>query len=103
MTSDIASMPIQDRFNHLLEVISGQRFLKKQGLGNEVPFFICPFPPEEAVEMDRLQRQLPEQAGADRYPHARDQSLRPVHRAAQGARHLGPDPGDGSRLSQKTN
>ena len=58
MTADIASMPIQDRFNHLLEVISGQRFLKKQGLGNEVPFFICPFKPEEAVAMARLRRQL---------------------------------------------
>ncbi|MCG7871844.1 MAG: DUF1788 domain-containing protein [Candidatus Thiodiazotropha lotti] len=67
MTADIASMPIQDRFNHLLDVISGQRFLKKQGLGNEVPFFICPFKPEEAVAMARLQRQLRnklEQTGA---------------------------------------
>ncbi|TXS95144.1 DUF1788 domain-containing protein [Parahaliea aestuarii] len=51
-------MPMQDRFQHLLAVISGQRFLNKQGLGNEVPFFICPFKPEEAVEMERLQRQL---------------------------------------------
>lgn len=58
MTPDIASMPIQDRFNHLLAVIAGQRFLKKQGLGNEVPFFICPYRPEEAVAMARLQRQL---------------------------------------------
>jgi len=39
-------------------VISGQRFLNKQGLGNEVPFFICPFKPEESVEMERLKRQL---------------------------------------------
>jgi hypothetical protein len=39
-------------------VISGKRFLNKQGLGNEVPFFICPFKPEEAVEMNRLRRQL---------------------------------------------
>lgn len=58
MTSDIASMPMQDRFNHLLGVISGQRFLNKQGLGNEVPFFICPFRPGEEVAMARLQRQL---------------------------------------------
>ncbi len=58
MTADIARMPIQDRFHHLQAVISGQRFLNKQGLGNEVPFFICPYKPEEAVEMVRLQRQL---------------------------------------------
>lgn len=64
--TDIAKMPMQDRFEHIFSVISGQRFLKKQGLGNEVPFFICPFKPEEAVEMERLQRQLTnrlEQAG----------------------------------------
>jgi hypothetical protein len=49
-------MPMQDRYQHLFSVVSGQRFLNKQGLGNEVPFFICPY--EEAVEMERLQRQL---------------------------------------------
>jgi len=58
MTTDIAKMPMQARLQHLFAVISGQRFLKKQGLGNEVPFFICPFKPEETVEMERLQRQL---------------------------------------------
>ena len=58
MISDMDTRPIQERFQHLLAVISGQRFLKKQGLGNEVPFFICPFKPEEAVEMERIQRQL---------------------------------------------
>jgi hypothetical protein len=59
-------MPMQDRFQHLFAVISGQRFLNKQGLGNEVPFFICPYKPEESVEMERLLRQLVnrlEQAG----------------------------------------
>lgn len=59
-------MPMQDRLHHLFSVVSGQRFLNKQGLGNEVPFFICPYRPEEAIEMERLQRQLVnrlEQAG----------------------------------------
>lgn len=66
MTADIANMPIQDRFQHLYAVISSRRFLNKKGLGNEVPFFICPFKPEESVEMERLQHQLAnrlEQAG----------------------------------------
>ncbi|MDP2179436.1 DUF1788 domain-containing protein [Methylicorpusculum sp.] len=58
MNKDAAKMVMQDRFQHLFAVISGQRFLNKQGLGNEVPFFICPFKPEESVEMERLQRQL---------------------------------------------
>ncbi|WP_353176987.1 DUF1788 domain-containing protein [Salinisphaera sp. T5B8] len=59
-------MPMQERLQHLFSVVSGQRFLNKQGLGNEVPFFICPHRPEEAVEIERLQRQLVnrlEQAG----------------------------------------
>lgn len=66
MRTDIAKKSMQERFQHLFAVISGQRFLNKQGLGNEVPFFICPFKPEEANEMDKLQRQLVnrlEQAG----------------------------------------
>ena len=58
MPADIARMPMQVRFQHLFDVISGERFLNKQGLGNEVPFFICPFRPEESVEMERLRRQL---------------------------------------------
>ena len=58
MKADISRMPIKDRFQHLLAVISGERFLNKQGLGNEVPFFICPYKPEESLEMERVQRQL---------------------------------------------
>ena len=58
MIPDIGNKPIQDRFQHLLAVISGQRFLQKQCLGNEVPFFICPYKPEESIQIERLQRQL---------------------------------------------
>jgi len=58
MTADLTQGPLQERFQHLLAVISGQRFLNKQGLGNEVPFFICPYKPQEAVAMQRLQAQL---------------------------------------------
>ncbi|WP_084456824.1 DUF1788 domain-containing protein [Desulfogranum mediterraneum] len=49
---------MQERFQHLFDVISGQRFLKMQGLGNEVPFFICPYSPQNSVEMSRIQGQL---------------------------------------------
>ena len=58
MSAKMEDRPIKDRFQHLAAVISGERFLKKQGLGNEVPFFICPYPPEEAVEMGRMQKHL---------------------------------------------
>ena len=43
---------------HMLEVISGQRFLKMEGLGNEVPFFIYPFEPEDALEVARSKKRL---------------------------------------------
>lgn len=58
MTNDIGSAPIADRFQHLFRLIGSERFLKMQGIGNEVPFFICPYPPQEAVEMGRMGNQL---------------------------------------------
>ena len=58
MKIDTGKTTIQERVHHLLSVISSERFLKKQGLGNEVPFFICPYPPEESNDMERLQKQL---------------------------------------------
>lgn len=57
-TIDLEKASMQNRYKHLLNIITSERFLKMQGLGNEVPFFICPFPPEEAVEMSRMQKQL---------------------------------------------
>jgi hypothetical protein len=58
MELELERQPLQERFQHLLDVISGERFLHKQGLGNEVPFFICPYRPEESVEMERIRQQL---------------------------------------------
>ncbi len=58
MSIELEAKPIQERFQHLLTLISSERFLKRQGLGNEVPFFICPYKPEEAVEIGRMQKQL---------------------------------------------
>ena len=46
------------RYEHLLRVVRSERFLKMQGLGNEVPFFICPYPPQDAVAMEKHIRQL---------------------------------------------
>lgn len=58
MKTDIARMSLSDRFEHLYSVISGKRFLEKQGLGNEVPFFLCPFKPEEYVLMEQHRHHL---------------------------------------------
>jgi len=55
---DIANQPIRERYNHLLTSISSDRFLKMEGLGNEVPFFICPFNPQEFQEMSQMYKSL---------------------------------------------
>ena len=61
--TDLMERPLNERFDHLLAIISSDRFLKMQGLGNEVPFFICPFKPEEALDMSGLGNQLIRQLG----------------------------------------
>jgi len=43
----------KERAEHLFDVVTSQRFLTKQGLGNEVPFFICPYPAEDALSMNQ--------------------------------------------------
>ena len=43
---------------HLLTVISTQRFLRMEGLSNEIPFFIYPFSPTDAIEVNSVRRRL---------------------------------------------
>ncbi len=45
-------------FEHLLKVIESERFREKKGLGNEVPFFICPYPPQINLEIEKVVHQL---------------------------------------------
>lgn len=51
----------QQLFDHLLRVLSSERFLKMRGIGNEVPFFICPFEVEVSAEIERLRSRLKDQ------------------------------------------
>ncbi|UZE94433.1 DUF1788 domain-containing protein [Alkalimarinus alittae] len=44
--------------SHLLNVIASQRFLKNEGLNNEVPFHICPFEPDISQDMSHAIKQL---------------------------------------------
>ncbi len=53
-----SSITAKQRVEHLFKVVTSQRFLTKQGLGNEVPFFICPFPAEEGLSMNADRRDL---------------------------------------------
>ena len=44
-------MTPQERAEHLLRVVTSERFLTNQGLGNEVPFFICPYKAVDGLSM----------------------------------------------------
>ncbi|OWV68072.1 hypothetical protein ATY76_14290 [Rhizobium sp. R339] len=44
-------MTPRQRVDHLYEVISSRRFLAMEGLNNEIPFFICPYAPDQAFDM----------------------------------------------------
>ncbi|MFA6201644.1 MAG: DUF1788 domain-containing protein [Gallionella sp.] len=56
--AELGQRSFQERFQHLLAVVSSERFLKMQSLNNEIPFYICPYKAQDAVEMERLQQQL---------------------------------------------
>nr|WP_220489237.1 DUF1788 domain-containing protein [Tessaracoccus sp. MC1679] len=43
---------------HLFAVLSGDRFLKMEGLSNEVPFFIYPYEPEHALEVAKAKKRV---------------------------------------------
>lgn len=43
---------------HLLAVLSGERFLKMEGLSNEVPFFIYPYEPEHALDVAKAKKRI---------------------------------------------
>jgi len=58
MSPKLREQPLAERFDHLLAVISGERFLQMKGLNNDLPFYICDFLPSEAIQMQRLQHQL---------------------------------------------
>ena len=56
-------MSRKERSDHLYQVMISQRFLTKQGLGNEVPFFICPFPAAEGLSMNEERKDLVSRMG----------------------------------------
>lgn len=43
---------------HLFAVLSGTRFLKMEGLSNEVPFFIYPYEPEHALDVAKAKKRV---------------------------------------------
>ena len=57
-SAELRGPQARELIEHLETVIASRRFIEKQGLNNEVPFFICPYRPEDDAEMNILRRQL---------------------------------------------
>lgn len=49
---------LSEQEEHLFTVLSGRRFLHMEGLGNEVPFFIYPYPPQEALQVSAAKKRV---------------------------------------------
>ncbi|MCE2892635.1 MAG: DUF1788 domain-containing protein [Aquidulcibacter sp.] len=54
-------MSVNQLQDHLVTVMASTRFLKGEGPGNDVPFFICPYSPESTIDVERMQVRLFEQ------------------------------------------
>jgi hypothetical protein len=58
----MATEHLHTKFEHLLKVISSEKFLKMEALGGEIPFWISAYSPSQEVEVDiaigNLQRRL---------------------------------------------
>jgi hypothetical protein len=55
---------LSKREDHLFSVLSGKRFLQMEGLSNEVPFFIYPYAPEDALEVAKSKKRVKNRLGA---------------------------------------
>src|SRR5690348_14738683 len=51
-------MELTKQEEHLFAVLSGKRFLQMEGLSNEVPFFIYPYPPEDALQVAQAKKRI---------------------------------------------
>lgn len=50
------TLPEQEE--HLFAVLGGRRFLQMEGLSNEVPFFIYPYAPEDALKVAEAKKRV---------------------------------------------
>ncbi len=54
----ITKQDIPRMFDNLYRIFSSQRFLMKEGLGGEIPFFIQSFLPQHQIEVDKQIKHL---------------------------------------------
>jgi len=59
----VTSADLTKQEEHLFAVLSGKRFLRMEGLSNEVPFFIYPYAPEDALEVAKSKKRIKNRLG----------------------------------------
>ncbi len=59
----MTSADLTKQEEHLFAVLSGKRFLQMEGLSNEVPFFIYPYAPEDALEVAKSKKRIKNRLG----------------------------------------
>ena len=60
---------------HLFSVLSGKRFLQMEGLSNEVPFFIYPYDPEDALKVAQAKKRIKNKLATERGISVREVNL----------------------------
>ena len=61
--------------DHLFSVLSGKRFLQMEGLGNEVPFFIYPYDPEDALQVAQAKKRIKNKLATEHGINVREVNL----------------------------
>ena len=54
----MTTQQVLEQEQHLVSVLGTRRFLEMEGLGNEVPFFIYPYHPEDALAVAAAKKRL---------------------------------------------
>ena len=83
----------EDRLNQILPKITSDDFLAADGLGNEIPYFIFEYPPEEELRLrkhidfllehiDRVSG-LTLREGSRKLPHKQQQALKKRYKTRQ--------------------
>lgn len=54
----MSSPDLAKQENHLFAVLSGQRFLHMEGLGNEIPFFIYSYAPQDTLAVAQAKKRV---------------------------------------------
>lgn len=60
---------------HLLAVLGSKRFLRMEGLSNEVPFFIYPYAPEQALTVAQMKKRIKNRLATERGINVREVNL----------------------------